>query len=309
MKHLLLALVFSVVWSVVLPVGVAFGVPLGVADLGIFADLDARLELALPPTIPSAEAHAIVDRAHRLVVVYRGPHPVKVYPIGGPAPLRLGEDGAISVGVRDPDARELLPLLRGRPARELGPEEVMPPGDRDGDGIPDPLDVLIGAKKVVLNAASYGGDYIAIRYPGGDVPRDMGVCTDVVVRALRNAGIDLQKELHEDILRAPRAYPMVKRPDPNIDQRRVATLLPWFKRHWTAHGTNPAAVNDPFLPGDVVFLDTFPSRDGPDHVGIVSDTIGPSGLPLVVNNWTDGYHESEMDLLGSVPVLYRFRSY
>jgi uncharacterized protein YijF (DUF1287 family) len=54
-------------------------------------------------------------------------------------------------------------------------------------------------------------------------------------------------------------------------------------------------------------MDTFPSKSGPDHIGIVSDTIGESGHPLVINNWTDGYHTQEMDLLGFVPVTHRFR--
>src|SRR5439155_7661050 len=111
--------------------------------------------------------------------------------------------------------------------------------DRDGDGIPDALDVLIGAKKEVLNAESYteaAEGYIGMKYPMGDVPRNIGVCTDVIVRAVRNAAIDLQKELHEDIRRAKAAYPMVEGAgDPSIDQRRVGTLLPYFKRHWQQH--------------------------------------------------------------------------
>ena len=94
-------------------------------------------------------------------------------------------------------------------------------------------------------------------YPGGDVPRTEGVCTDTVIRALRNAGLDLQREVHEDILRAPSAYPMVEKVDASINHRRVRTLLPWFVRHWT---TLPRGAK--YLPGDVVFFDTFPQRDG-----------------------------------------------
>ena len=67
------------------------------------------------------------------------------------------------------------------------------------------------------------------------------------------------------------------------------------------------ASDDPWRPGDIILMDTFPSRPGPDHIGIISDTIGPSGLPLVINNWTNGTVTSEMDLLTFVPVLYRFR--
>src|SRR3989440_7594467 len=74
--------------------------------------------------------------------------------------------------------------------------------------------------------------YVSIPYPGGDVPRSEGVCSDTVIRALRNAGLDLQREVHEDILRAPAAYPMVEKVDASINHRRVRTLLPWFVRHW-----------------------------------------------------------------------------
>jgi uncharacterized protein YijF (DUF1287 family) len=180
-------------------------------------------------------------------------------------------------------------------------------GDRDRDGIPDPLDVLRGGLKVTLAAAPYIGGYRRLGFPGGDVPRDEGVCTDVVVRAVRNAGLDLQLEVARDIRRAPRAYPMVKRPDRNIDHRRVKTLLPYFVRNWRAHGAALADPADPLRPGDVIFMDTFAARPGPDHIGLISSRVGPSGLPLVINSWTHGYVTSEMDLLPSVPVTHRFR--
>ena len=133
-------------------------------------------------------------------------------------------------------------------------------------------------------------------------------CTDVIVRAVRNAGVDLQKALHEDIARSRKSYPMVKgNGDTHIDHRRVKTLLPYFKRHWEVHSARLDDPKDPLRPGDVIFMDTFPSRSGPDHIGIISDTIGDAGLPLVINNWTNGTVTSEMDLLTFVPVLHRFR--
>ncbi len=130
----------------------------------------------------------------------------------------------------------------------------------------------------------------------------------MIIRAVRNAGIDLQKELHEDIRRAKRPYPMIKGGgNAHIDQRRVATLLPYFTRHWEKHTAKLDDAADPLRPGDVIFMDTFPSRSGPDHIGIISDTIGGSGMPLVINNWTNGTVTAEMDLLPMVPVLHRFR--
>jgi len=95
--------------------------------------------------------------------------------------------------------------------------------------------------------------------------------------------------------------------DANIDHRRVGTLLPYFKKHWNQRKAALDDKDDPLKPGDIVLMDTFPSRSGPDHIGIISDQIGDSGHPLVINNWTNGTVTSEMDLLGSVPVLYRFR--
>lgn len=287
---------------------------LGVADRGIFGDLDSRLQLPAPAAVHQAgrprpeQVTATLDPAKGILVVEVGGWPVKVYPEGSGAPWRLGEH---VLELRAGDRAELEGLLRAQAVHTL--ERAASPAaprlaDRDDDGIPDSLDVLLGAKKTVLNAAAYTGGYVRISYPMGDVPRTLGVCTDVIVRAVRNAGLDLQRELHEDIRRAPRAYPMVKgRGDPNIDHRRVKTLLPYFVRHWQRHSVALEDAADPLRPGDVVLMDTFPSRTGPDHIGIVSDRLGPSGKPLIINNWTDGTVTAEMDLLPFVPLTHRFR--
>ena len=277
---------------------------LGVADRGIWSDLDAKLQLHLPADLAPDRVSATIDRTHRLLVLAIDGFPRKAYPLGGTAALDVGR---FHLALRPGDAAELRPLLRPASVREGRAAH-----DRDGDGIPDPLDVLIGAKKTVLNAAAYTPDaegYIPMRYPMGDVPRTEGVCTDVIIRAVRNAGLDLQQALHEDIRAARRAYPMIRKPagDANIDQRRVGTLLPYFARHWERHSPRLDDPDDPLRPGDVIFMDTFPDRPGPDHIGILSDVQDDHGLPLVINNWTDGTVTSEMDLLTFVPVLERFR--
>ncbi len=280
---------------------------LGCRDVGIYSDLDPHVRLDLPRRFDRAALTAVVDDTHATLVLYERDWPLKLYPLGAAGGTRLTLTSGDVVLVRAADAAELTPLLAGRPARHLGAHERLPPGDRDDDGIPDPLDVLVGGKKLIANGASYTQDYFLLPYPGGDAPRDKGSCADVVVRALRNAGLDLQVGIAEDVAHDPAAYPMVKKPDASIDHRRVRTMLPYFRRHLEVHGSDPADANDPFRPGDIVFMDTLPGKPGPDHVGIVSDVVGESGLPLVINNWTDGYRDAEMDLLGFVPVLARFR--
>ncbi len=276
---------------------------LGLADKGIFGDLDPAVQLALPAKLARDRVSARIDERHEILVLSIDGFPRKAYPLGGPAVLSVG---AHALHLRPGDRDELRPLLVD--ARlTTGPAAH----DRDNDGIPDPLDLLIGAKKTVINADAYTAEaegYISLPYPGGDVPRTMGVCTDVIIRSVRNAGLDLQQALHEDIRRARRAYPMVKGGgDPSIDQRRVGTLLPYFRRHWEAHTAKLDDPDDPLRPGDVILMDTFPQRPGPDHIGILSDRVDDQGLPLVINNWTDGTVTAEMDLLTFVPVLYRFR--
>ncbi len=261
-----------------------------VPDRGIFPELTGRVNLA--PPARATHPWLRVDRRHGLVTLYDGDDPLKLY--------RLGE-GALAVGgVDEAELRAVFAAAGTAPRLVTG---APPRGeDRDGDGIVDRLDILLGAKKLLYNGARYIERYVSIPYPNGDVPRTEGVCSDTVIRALRNAGIDLQKEVHDDILRAPQAYPMVEKVDTSINHRRVRTLLPWFVRHWK---TLPPTAR--YLPGDVVFFDTFPQREGPDHLGIVSDTISSTGHPMIINNWTDGATDAEMDLLAFVPVTHHFR--
>lgn len=266
----------------------------GLPDRGIYPDLDARVALTVPAGVDAARTRVRIDRVHHVLTLYDADDPVKAYPIETEGDPRFG------VHLRPADARELDRFTRASTVVTTGPPARAE--DRDGDGIVDPLDILLGARKLLQNRARYLERYVSLRYPGGDVPRTEGVCSDTVIRALRNAGIDLQREVHEDLLRAPAAYPMVKRVDASINHRRVRTLLVWFERHFRRLG--PGAR---YLPGDIVFFDTMPSRPGPDHLGVVSDTAGPSGLPLVINNWTDGAVDAEMDLLSWVPVTHHFR--
>ncbi len=130
----------------------------------------------------------------------------------------------------------------------------------------------------------YDGAYLRLTYPGGDVPDNIGVCTDVVIRAYRAAlGIDLQEQVHEDMSRAFAEYPAIwglQRPDANIDHRRVPNLETFFARHGE---TPPVSSNpDDYQPGDLV---TWRIPGNLPHIGIVTDRRSADGRrPLIVHN-------------------------
>ena len=182
--------------------------------------------------------------------------------------------------------------------------------DRDKDGIFDQLDIHLGAVKTALNGAEYQEGYERLTYPMGDVSRTIGVCTDVVVRAFRNAGWDLQEILYKDMKARPKAYGLKdKKPNRHIDHRRVRRLIVYFKKHYKALPIkfDPKQSGDEaWLPGDLVFMDTL-NKGRPTHVALVSGILGPDGEPLMINNWTYGYKTSAMSLKYSADYLYRFR--
>ncbi len=129
----------------------------------------------------------------------------------------------------------------------------------------------------------YDPAYVRIDYPGGDVPLERGVCTDVVVRAFRKGGVDLQKEVHEDMARAFNAYPTrwgMKRPDSNIDHRRVPNLRRYFERKGKALPVSQDAAD--YLPGDLV---TWDLGGGVDHIGVVTNAWSEAaGRYLIMHN-------------------------
>jgi hypothetical protein len=141
--------------------------------------------------------------------------------------------------------------------------------------------IVEGAERQVGVTVVYDGSYRRLAYPGGDVPPERGVCTDVVVRAYRNSGIDLQVLVHEDLRSAFAAYPRrwgMRGPDRNIDHRRVPNLATFFARH----GEVLPVSHDPadYRPGDIV---TWRLASGLPHIGIVSARVA-AGRPLVIHN-------------------------
>lgn len=151
---------------------------------------------------------------------------------------------------------------------------------------------------------SYDPSYTVLAYPNGDVAREKGVCTDVVIRAFRAGGVDLQRLVHEDMKGHFSAYPHswgLKRPDPNIDHRRVPNLMTFFARRGVSLpiSTNPTA----YRPGDVV---AWRLPTGQLHIGLVSDRPGPSGgRSLMVHNIGAGAQVE--DVLFAWPVIGHYR--
>jgi uncharacterized protein len=133
-------------------------------------------------------------------------------------------------------------------------------------------------------AVVYDSGYRRILYPLGDVPAGVGVCADVIVRAYRGIGVDLQKLVHEDMKRHFGAYPRTWRmthADANIDHRRVPNLATFFRRHGKVLKiTNKAAD---YAPGDIVTWNLKPGGALP-HIGIVTDRSAPGGVPLMMHN-------------------------
>ena len=132
------------------------------------------------------------------------------------------------------------------------------------------LEVAAAAEELTNDQVVYNGSYFNIPYPNGDVPKPYGVCTDVIIRTYRKLGIDLQKEVHEDMKAHFSKYPQkweLKKTDTNIDHRRVPNLRTFFSRKGTSLEPSQQAID--YLPGDVV---SWKLSNGLTHIGLVSKT-------------------------------------
>jgi uncharacterized protein len=170
----------------------------------------------------------------------------------------------------------------------------------------DAPNLVSAAREQIHGTVIYDGSYRRIGYPMGDVPQNRGVCTDVVIRAYRALGIDLQVLVHEDMAANFRVYPHLwglSEPDSNIDHRRVPNLQTFLRRvHADVSGTDSAAA---YLPGDLV---TWMLPGNLPHIGIVSDRVASdASRPLIIHNIGAG--PAEEDILFAYPVTghYRYR--
>lgn len=167
----------------------------------------------------------------------------------------------------------------------------------------EPQRLVDAARAQVGVTLGYDPAYRQLDYPGGDVPLQTGVCTDVVVRALRGQGLDLQKAVHEDMRRHFAAYPQqwgMKGTDRNIDHRRVPNLMTWFSRQGLALA--PSRDASAYRAGDIV---AWRLDNGLLHIGVLSDRR-LEGRPLVLHNIGAGVREEDLLFRYQVIGHYRF---
>ena len=166
--------------------------------------------------------------------------------------------------------------------------------------------LVAAAVERIQHQVRYDGSYRRIPYPGGDVPPDVGACTDEIVRIYRAVGIDLQKEVHQDMAAHFGLYPHrwgLSHPDTNIDHRRVPNLMVFFARHGESLPVTASAKD--YQPGDIV---TWDLGGGVPHIGMVVDRKTLFGdRHLVVHNVGEG--PKMEDVLFSWKVTGHYRYY
>jgi uncharacterized protein len=149
----------------------------------------------------------------------------------------------------------------------------------------------------------YDPSYVPMPFPGGDVPVERGVCTDVIIRAYRSIGVDLQLLVNQDMRKAFTAYPRkwgLSRPDPNIDHRRAENLAVFFARHGQTLPVSQEAAD--YRPADLV---TWRLPDGHPHIGLVSDRSA-NGRPLLVHNIGAGAKVEDILFAFTITGHYRY---
>jgi uncharacterized protein YijF (DUF1287 family) len=165
--------------------------------------------------------------------------------------------------------------------------------------------LVAAAKERAKHTVRYDSRYFSISYPGGDVPAGVGVCTDEIIRSYRAVGVDLQREVHEDMKKHFASYPKIwglKSTDTNIDHRRVPNLMVFFRRNGEALEVTRNAAD--YRPGDLV---TWDLGGGVPHIGIVVDVAGGSGRHALLHNI--GYGPQIEDVLFDWKITGHYRYY
>lgn len=259
----------------------------------------------------------LISKAQYLAIVraiHRGVLPPQNTTLGGSIKIHGGTGGVSSdwtlgcVAMKDPDITSLFAQIPEKPVmvevyRSRKQERLLNSVTYVNDT------TLNEAERLMRKGCKYTSKAISIipvSFPFGDFDRSIGVCTDVAIRSLRGAGIDLQALLYEDIVLHPGRYPKIARPNTNIDHRRTRNLKIYFDHHAKILTNLPPAKSPKaYLPGDIVLMDTGISNGTIyDHIGIVSSRKSDSGIPLVINLWTVGCTLNEMELLnGDYPEI------
>jgi len=167
-------------------------------------------------------------------------------------------------------------------------------------------DIVSTARDRTKQFVLYDPAYVKLDYPNGDVRKNTGVCTDVIIRTFRTAlDFDFQKAVHEDMKSEFSAYPKIwglQRPDKNIDHRRVPNLETYLKR---AGAKQPITKNPKdYLPGDIVSWRLY--KGGTPHIGIVMDKKSPAGVPLIVHNIGMGVRQDDILFRYDINGHFRF---
>ena len=183
----------------------------------------------------------------------------------------------------------------GKDEEPKGIERIYSPVDFNNNGKDDYTDFLNGARADAVALPTYDDSY----FEGGYPPDDIGVCSDVIWRAFREAGYSLKDMVDNDIARDLEAYVDIDKPDPNIDFRRVVNLRVFFGKYAASLTTDIDRVEE-WQPGDIVVF----GRN--THIGIVSDKRDAEGHAYIIHN--SGQAEREEDYLGrqNVAAHYRF---
>ena len=168
-------------------------------------------------------------------------------------------------------------------------------------------DIVAALLERTTHNVTYDGSYRSIGYPGGDVPENVGVCTDVIIRSYRKLGIDLQELVHEDMQNNFTLYPSkriwgLNKPDKNIDHRRVPNLQAYFERH--ANVLSESNKVSDYKTGDIV---TWMLPGNLPHIGMVINELSQdTGNPLIVHNIGRGPQKSDMLFDYKITGHYRF---
>ncbi|MBR4116465.1 MAG: DUF1287 domain-containing protein [Clostridia bacterium] len=180
-------------------------------------------------------------------------------------------------------------------AEDFRIETVKSSVDFDTDSTDDYTDILLGARKDAKNHPKYDGKYIDGGYP----PDNIGVCSDVVWRAFKNAGYNLREMVDSDIAARPDAYPLIKKPDTNIDFRRVRNLRIFFDKYAVSLTTDIEKIEE-WQPGDIVIFNNN------KHIGIVSDKRTRDGITYIIHNGGQPNREEDYLKRSVVVAHYRF---